>query len=149
MSAVVAAARDWLGTPYVHQASCKGAGCDCLGLLLGLWREIHGALPAPVPAYTNDWSETSGDERLLTALRLHLTEKPLAQAAAGDILIFRMRAGAVAKHVGLQTQAGPTPRFLHSYSGHGVTEGVLTPPWARRVVARFAFPDPSPASERT
>lgn len=141
MSAVVTAARRWLGTPYVHQASCRGAGCDCLGLLLGLWREFHGELPAPVPAYTNDWSETSGEERLLDAARLHLTEKTLCDAAPGDILIFRMRTGAVAKHVGLQTQVLQGHRFLHAYSGRGVTEGALTPPWARRVVARFAFPE--------
>ncbi|OAN84468.1 peptidase [Jannaschia sp. EhC01] len=141
MNAVVTAAREWLGTPYVHQASCKGAGCDCLGLLLGLWREFHVTLPAPVPAYTNDWSETSGEERLLQAARAHMVEKALGDAAEGDILIFRMRAGAVAKHVGLQTQAGDNPRFLHAYSGRGVTEGALTPPWARRVVARFTFPE--------
>lgn len=141
MSAVVLAAREWLGTPYVHQASCKGAGCDCLGLLLGLWREFHGHLPAPVPAYTSDWSEASGEERLLDAARAHLTEKPIADAAPGDILIFRMRAGAVAKHVGLQTQVLPSPRFLHAYSGRGVCEGALTTPWARRVVARFVFPE--------
>ncbi|MDG1118150.1 MAG: peptidase, partial [Flavimaricola sp.] len=29
---VVATARGWIGTPYLHQASCRGAGCDCLGL---------------------------------------------------------------------------------------------------------------------
>ena len=25
--------RSWIGTPYRHQASLKGVGCDCLGLL--------------------------------------------------------------------------------------------------------------------
>jgi len=141
MPPVVTAARAWIGTPYVHQAACKGAGCDCLGLLLGLWREFHGTLPGPVPAYTQDWSEVSGEERLLDAARRHMAEKPLGAAAAGDVLIFRMRARAVAKHVGLQTVAGDTPRFLHAYSGRGVVEGALTAPWARRIVARFAFPE--------
>ncbi|RMD92718.1 MAG: peptidase, partial [Alphaproteobacteria bacterium] len=32
-------------------------------------------------------------------------------------------------------------RFIHSYSGHGVVENPLSEPWARRVVARFAFPE--------
>ncbi len=141
MSVVVQAARGWLGTPYIHQTSCKGAGSDCLGLLLGVWREILGDLPAPVPAYTNDWSEASGQERLLDAARAHMAEKPIQIATPGDVLIFRMRVGSVAKHVGLQTQVLPTPRFIHAYSGRGVTEGTLTPPWARRVVARFAFPE--------
>jgi NlpC/P60 family putative phage cell wall peptidase len=39
---VVAAARDWLGTPYHDQASVKGVGCDCLGLVRGVWREVVG-----------------------------------------------------------------------------------------------------------
>lgn len=33
---IVARARAWIGTPYEHQASCRGAGTDCLGLLRGL-----------------------------------------------------------------------------------------------------------------
>lgn len=34
--AIVNAARSWLGTPYHHQASLRGVGCDCLGLIRGL-----------------------------------------------------------------------------------------------------------------
>ncbi|MFD0934795.1 peptidase P60, partial [Methylobacterium trifolii] len=37
---VVAQARLWLGTPYRHQASLAGVGCDCLGLLRGVWRGL-------------------------------------------------------------------------------------------------------------
>ncbi|MEJ6391817.1 NlpC/P60 family protein [Gymnodinialimonas sp. 2305UL16-5] len=141
MSQIVDLARTWLGTPYIHQASCKGAGCDCLGLVLGLWRELYGALPAPVPAYTPDWSEVSGEERLWQAAITHLVEKPIADAVPGDVILFRMRSGAVAKHIGIQTVAGAAPRFLHAYTGQGVTEGALTSPWARRIAARFAFPE--------
>ena len=35
---IVAAARSWIGTPYRHQASLKGVGCDCLGLVRGVGR---------------------------------------------------------------------------------------------------------------
>jgi cell wall-associated NlpC family hydrolase len=35
-SAIVAEARTWIGTPYRHQASLKGVGCDCLGLVRGV-----------------------------------------------------------------------------------------------------------------
>ncbi len=141
MSAAVAAARTWLGTPYVHQASCRGAGCDCLGLLRGVWRELHGAEPEPVPAYSQDWSEAAGVERLWAAAARNLAEKPLEQGAPGDVLLFRMRDGAVAKHLGLQAEIGLHPTFIHAYSGRGVVESELTGPWARRVVARFAFPE--------
>ena len=42
----------WIGTPYRHQASCRGAGTDCLGLLRGIWRELIGPEPEAVPRYT-------------------------------------------------------------------------------------------------
>ena len=141
MSRVVEAARGWIGTPYVHQASCRGAGCDCLGLLRGVWRELFGAEPEPVPAYTPDWSEASGEERLWAAAARHLVEKPLNEAAVGDMLLFRMRSGGVAKHVGLQAEIGSRASFIHAYSGRGVVESALTPPWGRRIAARFAFPE--------
>lgn len=127
----VAAARAWLGTPYLHQASARGAGCDCLGLIRGIWREVHGREPAPVPPYSPDWSEPQGAEILWdSAARL----LPPGTGGAGDLLLFRMRAGSPAKHLGLQS--GPA-RFIHSMSGHGVVESALSAPWAARIVARF------------
>ncbi len=65
--AIVARARAWIGTPYRHQASCRGAGTDCLGLLRGLWREVIGPEPEAVPSYTADWSEPGRSEDLLAA----------------------------------------------------------------------------------
>ena len=141
MSPVIDVARGWIGTPYVHQASVPGAGCDCLGLVRGVWREMFGAEPEPVPAYTRDWSEPQGDEALWRAALRHLRAKRLDQDAPGDLLLFRMRQGAVAKHLGLQAETGISPTFIHAYSGHGVVESALTPPWEWRIVARFAFPE--------
>ena len=73
---IVAAARGWIGTPYVHQASRRGAGSDCLGLLRGVWREVLGAEPEAVPAYTMDWSEPQGEERLWIAARRRTKRRP-------------------------------------------------------------------------
>ena len=134
---VVAAARGWIGTPYLHQASLRGAGTDCLGLLRGVWREVQGAEPEAVPPYTRDWSEPSGEEALWSAALRHLEP---GRGEAGEVLLFRMRAGSVAKHVGIAARVGPAPTFVHAYSGHAVVESALSRPWAHRVVARFAFP---------
>ena len=134
-------ARNWLGTPYVHQASRKGAGADCLGLLRGIWREKYGQEPQLVPAYTSDWSETSGTELLWQAARRHLNERPVQGLAAGDVVLFRMRYGCVAKHLGIVSERLGRPSFIHAYSGHGVVESALTAPWRRRIVARFKFPE--------
>lgn len=138
MSAVVEAARAWIGTPYLHQASCRGAGADCLGLLRGVWREVVGAEPEAVPAYSPDWSEPARREDLAAAAVRWLS--PASSLAPGVVLLFRMREEAVAKHLGILSVAGDAPQFVHAYSGRGVVESPLSLPWERRVVGLFRFP---------
>ena len=136
---VVALARGWIGTPYAHQASCKGAGADCLGLLRGVWRELHGAEPEKPGAYTPDWSETDGVERLLPAARRHMVEVEVAEI--GDVLLFRLGRNVV-KHVAILSDATlGAEKIIHAYSGRGVVESPLTPAWARRIAGRFRIPE--------
>ena len=139
---IVAEARGWIGTPYQHQASVNGAGADCLGLLRGVWRAVLGAEPETVPAYTADWAEPSGTEALWQAALRHLKPKGLLDPAAGDVLLFRMRDGGIAKHLGIAADIGGRAggTFIHAYTGHGVVESPLSGPWARRIAARFEFP---------
>ena len=137
---VLALAEGWLGTPYLHQASCKGAGTDCLGLLRGVWREIYGAEPRSIPAYTADWSEPEGREALFEAAADLLQPVAQGQAAPGDVLLFRMRPGAVAKHLGILARTGAEASFIHAYSGHGVVLSPFSAPWRRKVAAIFRFP---------
>ena len=141
VSTIVEEARTWIGTPYVHQMAMRGAGTDCLGLVRGIWRAIVGQEPETPPAYSMDWSEPQGQELLWGAALRHLAVKDRAEPALGDVILFRMRDGSVAKHLGIQSELGQAPRFIHAYSGHGVVESPLSAPWARRVVARFQFPD--------
>jgi NlpC/P60 family putative phage cell wall peptidase len=138
---VIAEARLWIGTPYLHQASVRGAGTDCLGLLRGVWRSAFGEEPEPVPAYTADWAEPSRQEVLLEAAHRRLVPRPIDTEEVGDVLLFRMRDGSIAKHLGLQSETGDHPRFIHAYTGYGVIESSLSQPWKRRIVARFAFPE--------
>jgi len=139
---VLGAARGWIGTPYRHQCSVRGQGADCLGLLRGIWREVLGAEPEVLPAYTPDWSEASGLERLWQGAMRHLQEVPVAPDCAGQVVLFRMRRCAVAKHVAVLGGAGrEIQTIIHAYSGAGVVETPLTPAWARRIVAQFRFPD--------
>ncbi|PLS22550.1 peptidase [Amylibacter cionae] len=135
-------ARGWIGTPYRHQCSVKGHGADCLGLLRGVWREVFGAEPEAVPTYTPDWSEASGEERLWRAARRYLVAVPVCLPCFGDVVLFRMRRQAVAKHVGiLSRSSGGLSTLVHAYSGKGVVETPLTEAWIRRIVAQFEFPE--------
>lgn len=134
---IVAAARGWIGTPYCHQASCKGAGADCLGLVRGLWRELVGVEPEALPPYTPDWAEALGEETLLDAARRWLDEVALGDAAPGDVLVFRMGLGVPAKHCAVMSAED---RIIHAYWGRSVVETRLVRWWARRAVAAFRFP---------
>ena len=136
----VTEARLWIGTPYVHQAAVRGAGTDCLGLLRGIWCALYGAEPETIPAYTHDWAEPSNKEELWHAAGRWLVEVPRREVMLGDVLLFRMRAGSVAKHLGIVSAAGPEASFIHAYTGHGVTQSPLSAPWLRRVAAKFEFP---------
>jgi NlpC/P60 family putative phage cell wall peptidase len=139
--AILAEARDWIGTPYQHQASLKGAGCDCLGLIRGVWRALYGAEPEAAPAYTSDWAERCGAETLLQAAQRHLVATPLERAAPGDVLLFRMSAEAPAKHAAILDDEA---RLLHAYWGRAVVRSRFAPWWRTRCAAAFAFPDAAP-----
>ncbi|KQY70155.1 MULTISPECIES: NlpC/P60 family protein [unclassified Brevundimonas] len=136
-----AVARTWLGTPYRHQASVRGEGADCLGLVRGVWRDLVGREPESPPAYQADWAEVGGEETLLAAARRWLTEKPVADAAPGDVLMFRMAAGCPVKHCAiLSDTAGAEPRMIHAYWGRAVVESWMGAWWRRRLVAVFGWP---------
>jgi len=157
---VIASARSWLGTPYHDQASLKGVGCDCLGLARGVWREVVGPEPFPIPAYSRDWGETGPREAsepvpqganrssgaigggegpigLVEGARRMMPEIAPSDIGPGALVLFRMKPRAIAKHVGILTGSGS---FLHAYERLGVIEEPLTPTWRRRIVFAFLFP---------
>ena len=134
---VIAVARAWLGTPYHDQASLKGVGCDCLGLARGVWREVVGPEPFPIPPYSRDWGETGPREVLAEGARGVMIEVAPAEAPPGALVLFRMMPRAIAKHVGILTGPGT---FVHAYERLGVIEEPLTPSWRRRIAFAFLFP---------
>lgn len=135
---VVTAARGWVGTPYQHQASLKGAGCDCLGLLRGVWRELFGTEPESAAPYSPAWAELASGDPLLAAAKRHLIAREDRQPVPGAVLVFRWRDNAAAKHCGIATSA---TRFIHAHDGASVAEVAIVPGWRRRIVGVFDFPD--------
>jgi len=136
-SRIVKATRRWIGTPYHDQASVRGVGCDCLGLLRGVWRDVIGPEPILVPPYSRDWGEAGPIEVLAEAAGAAMLEIPITQTRTGDVILFRMRAGAIAKHVGI---LGNTDTFIHAYERTGVIEEHLTNAWQRKIAYAFRFP---------
>ncbi len=134
---IVAETRDWIGTPYRHQASLKGVGCDCLGLVRGVWRALIGEEPERAPPYAPGWAEAASGEPLADAAARHLVAIALDEFGAGDVLLFRWRARLPAKHAAIVTSADT---MVHAHDGAAVAEVAISPWWRRRLAYAFRFP---------
>lgn len=134
---IVLEALTWLGTPYRHQASLRGVGCDCLGLVRGVWRVIYGSEPQDIPAYSSDWAEAAREESMLETARRHMAEIPVSEARAGDVLLFRWRPHMPAKHCGILTGED---RLVHAYDAAGKVAESNLGMWRRKIAGAFAFP---------
>jgi NlpC/P60 family putative phage cell wall peptidase len=132
-----AAARGWLGTPYAHQASLRGAGTDCLGLVRGVWREVMGAEPERAPPYCAGWAEAGAGEALAEAASRHLRSVPCTEFEMGDVLLFRWRPHLPAKHAGI---ASSKSTMIHAQEQAEVMEIALSPWWLRHLAFAFRFP---------
>jgi cell wall-associated NlpC family hydrolase len=86
-AAIVAEARSWLGTPWVHQHRTKGVAVDCAGLVIGVARAL-GIVPAcfDVNGYSR-WP----DGTLAELCAAHMRRVPQAAMQPGDVLVLAMQ----------------------------------------------------------
>jgi NlpC/P60 family putative phage cell wall peptidase len=134
---IVDAARRWIGTPYRHQASTLGAGCDCLGLVRGVWREIYGDEPMVLPAYRADWRDARYADELL-AVAETLLRRAEDGPRAGQAILFRLGRTRAPKHCGIALGAD---RFIHAQERLGVIEANLGDSWRRRIAGLYDLPE--------
>ena len=132
---VISLAESWIGTPYRHQASARGHGADCLGVVRGVYRALHGTEPRLPPPYTPHWH--GAGEPLLEAGLAFLVPRGDAPPSPGDVLVFRMSPTGPAKHCGVLTG----DRFVHAYSGRAVVAARYARWWQARLAAAFSFPE--------
>lgn len=115
---VVAEARSWLRTPYVHRGAIKGVGADCGMLLI----EVYGNaldIPKPDPGnYSPDWYLHRDEPIYLQWLSQYadrLAED--VEPCPGDIVMFKF--GRHAAHGGIVVEPG---LMVHAYRPHGNVE---------------------------
>lgn len=136
---IIELARTWLGTPYKHQASVKGAGADCLGVVRGIWRELYDSEPEVPPPYKPDWYDLLRDDLLLRKAHQYFSPlNTLDEALPGDVLVFRMHRNMAAKHCGILVDNG---RMIHALTGKNVEEITLNHVYWNRCVGAFRFPE--------
>jgi NlpC/P60 family putative phage cell wall peptidase len=133
---IVAITRSWIGTPYHHQESLKGIGCDCLGLLRGVWREFYGSEnPEQMPNYSPSWGDHRTDDPLMMIAKKYFVEHR-GEPREGDLLLFRMRRGMAVKHCSIVSDP---MHMVHAYSLHQVREDEITEWWKKKLVGKFRF----------
>jgi cell wall-associated NlpC family hydrolase len=114
---VVEEARSWLGTPYHHMARVKGAGTDCLMMLVAVYHAA-GIIPdIHVPFYPPDWNLHRDAERYYEGLVQYAREISRAPEP-GDVALFKF--GRCFAH-GAVVVAWPL--VIHAWSGAGVIWG--------------------------
>lgn len=134
---IAAAALAWTGTPYHHQASVRGVGTDCLGLVRGVWREMIGPEPDLIPNYSPSWDEVAKTEIMKAAFDAHMKPRKITRRGPGVVLLFRYRADLPAKHCAIMTSK---TTMVHSHSGRSVVEVELSDWWSRKIVAAYVYP---------
>ena len=132
-AAVIAKAREYLGTPYHPGARVKGAGVDCIGLVVCVFGDLGVAV--------DDWSgATEGDQIGLLTDRLDDYCDPLTSlddVRPGDILLFRYRS--MNHHTALCTESGLMIHAYDSPSCNRVVEQSIDDSWERRFLRGYRY----------
>lgn len=106
---LVAAARGWIGTPFRWQASLKGVGADCKGLVWGVARELGLPEAASVHAAVADYGAVVPVAALRRGLAETLARTPFAEP--GDVLLLTIRGAP--QHLAIHAGAA----LIHTYNG--------------------------------
>lgn len=139
--AIAALAEAWVGTPYRHQGASR-EGCDCLGLVRGVWRDWTGEdEPESAPAYAIDWFRDDPGMMIEAATR-HLHAVPKGEGwRPGDVLMFRIRGSKAPRHAGIV--AIDPARMVHAYAAHSMDRSSVAlsriAAWRGDVAAIFRF----------
>lgn len=131
---IVSCARTWVGTPYRHQASVKGRGADCSGLLRGVGAELGLALTS-----RTDYAKQLDVplEVFLLEISANLERIEIADARNGDVLLFWFEAPDRPYHFAFVSDVG----IIHAYqSVRKVVETVLSDDWRARIHSAWRVP---------
>ena len=145
-------ARSWVGTRYVHQGRVKRnkdnlGGCDCLGLLVGVVRELR-MLSAVcdengerIPLYRFDYAvygERPNGVFFKQKITEHLDEIPKNELSVGDVALFLIQDNP--QHVALIADGPHSLHMLHCHGRSGrVAEHTLDNSWRNKIDAVYRF----------
>jgi len=129
---VIRSARGWLGTRFHHQGRRKGVGVDCIGLVVGVARELGLEVDDRV-----NYPREPHDGELQAELEKYLLKSELK---AGCVALFRLEKEP--QHVGIVSDYnGAGLGLIHAYmQARKVVEHNLDASWRAKIVAVYGFP---------
>ena len=151
---IMQSARSWIGTPYMHAHALKGAqgGCDCLGLIRGVYKEVYGLSedPEKVPNYTPTWRDFCMDDPLKKVCAKYFDPVEAGswrsylatRDAHTNIILFRMSPDMAAKHCAIVSRPGrgrTLGDMIHAYSLHDVCETPLSIWWIDKIAGVYKW----------
>ena len=103
---VVAEARSWIGTKFVHGAGVKGAGCDCAHLVSEVYVKLGLIPPFEYPIYGPDFFRHGEDQEkfIIAHLKTVCREVTESEAGPGDTAVVKF--GRVYSHCVILTGHG-------------------------------------------
>lgn len=115
MSPAVHIAETWIGAPFISQWPPTRRGCDCGGLLAGIYAEA-GLIEMPdLGVYDHNAPWSKGDDFYHDLIAANCDEVHETRAEPGDLILFRMGHGWA--HGGIYMGAG---RMVHADAQRGV-----------------------------
>lgn len=105
---IVAEAREWLGTPFHHQARAKNAGVDCIGLIVAIAKKF-GFAHTDIAAYPHQPIHGI----FINAINAQTLLVPLDDVQIGDMLLFKFEAEP--QHIALVSETYPLT-MIHAYA---------------------------------
>lgn len=134
---LIAEAERWLDpvTRWVHQASCRGVGADCIGFIAGVAAACGSAEAQrflATPAWRS-YGRHPAPEFLFTVCDELMDRTPVSAAEPGDVLVFNC--GRHPMHFALLAAAG---QMIHAWLGaRRVCRHRLDAEWRSRLVRAY------------
>ncbi len=144
--AIVTAARGWLGTRFHHQGRVKRTsghlgGVDCLGLLVGVAKELDMRNKQGIPLFgcdEIDYPHMPDCQKLYTRLSEILCPIDVKDIKAGDILLLSIDNNP--QHLAIVSDYEDGLGIIHAYApARRVVEHRLDSNWQSMIAAAFTL----------
>ena len=136
---IVACARGWIGTRFHHQGRVRKTlthkgGVDCLGLLVGVAKELH--ITHLVKADETNYPHYPDTKWLRARLSVLLSPVEIDSIAPGDIVLLNVADSP--QHLAIVSDMGVELGIIHAYApAKSVVEHGLDGWWRERIEAAF------------